>query len=273
VSKLETRNAQLQETLEKLQIAHEQIIELNRDLDLRVQQRTAALNAANRELEAFSYSVSHDLRAPLRHISGFASILQESSIDRLDDDGRDQLKKILDASRRMDQLIQDLLELSHAGRSQMRGAQLDLEVLLDEALWSLRPDLEGRNIEWQRGRLPKVLGDASLLRQVLINLLSNAVKYSQPRALARIEIGSREAPPGEIVIFVRDNGVGFDMKYAGELFGVFRRLHGADEFEGTGIGLAIAQRIIARHGGRIWAESVVDGGATFFFSLPAPTAG
>jgi signal transduction histidine kinase len=273
VQKLEARNDQLHAALSRLQGAHEEIVCLNKDLDRRVQERTAALDAANNELEAFSYSVSHDLRAPLRHIDGFAALLAETSAQLLDEEGRRVLQKIRDAAARMHRLIEDLLELSRAGRAELRRAEVDLENLLDEAIHSLQPDLAGRQIEWRRTRLPTALADAGLMRQVFINLLSNALKYSRRRPLALIEIGWREEGAGEIVIYVRDNGVGFDMQHAAHLFGVFRRLHASEEFEGTGIGLASVERIVSRHGGRVWAEAVVDGGATFYFTLPRPSAG
>ncbi len=181
----------------------------------------------------------------------------------------EDLARIIASTQYMGQLIEDLLSFSRMGKAQMQLSQVDLNTLGQEAIDRLKPECEGRAIEWIKGALPVVWCDSSLLRQVFINLISNAIKYSRPRAPARIEIGCSQSAQGDPVIFVRDNGVGFDMKYADKLFGVFQRLHRADEFEGTGIGLANAQRIVARHGGRIWAESVQGAGTTVSFSLPA----
>jgi signal transduction histidine kinase len=266
VRKLESRNTDLQEALGSLHEAHDQILELNRNLETRVAQRTAALDAANRELEAFSFSVSHDLRAPLRHISGFADLLLATETN-MTDDGRELSRRIVDATRRMHELIEALLEFARVGRAPLQLVDIALEQVVSEALEAVAPETRGRNIEWVRSPLPIVRGDATLLRQVLVNLLSNAIKYSRTRNPAVIEIGQRAGRADEVVTFVKDNGVGFDPKCAGELFGVFKRLHGADAFEGTGIGLANAHRIITRHGGSIWADAAVDGGATFYFSL------
>jgi signal transduction histidine kinase len=268
VKKLESRNTEVLESLTKLQAAHEQIVELNQQLETRVLQRTAALDAANRELEAFSFSVSHDLRAPLRRISGFAQLLGESASAQLDDDNREMLSHIIDGTTQMSKLIESLLEFARTSRAQMHFGEVDLAILLDKAISDLRSDSAGRTIQWRRGVLPKVHGDAILLHQVLTNLLSNALKYTRTRDPAVIEIGTRESGDNEVVVFVHDNGVGFDMRYAGKLFGVFQRMHRADEFEGTGIGLANAKRIVTRHGGAIWADAAVDSGATFYFSLP-----
>lgn len=267
VRKLESRNSELQLALANLRSAHEQILELNRNLETRVAQRTAALDAANRELEAFSYSVSHDLRAPLRHITGFAELLLADSSRDVSEDGRHVAGRILAASQQMNRLIEALLEFARVGRTPLQLQEVDLEALLESALEELEIDIRGRNIEWRRNGLPRVRGDATLLRQVLANLLSNAIKYTRTRQPAIIEIGQRPGRAAEVVIFVKDNGVGFDVRRAGELFGVFKRLHAADVFEGTGIGLANAHRIITRHGGSIWAEAALDRGATFYFSL------
>jgi PAS domain S-box-containing protein len=252
--------------------AEEELRRLNAELEQRVLDRTLQLDAANEELEAFAYSVSHDLRAPLRHISGFASILAEDAADALDEDGRKCLDTISDSVREMGVLIDDLLQFSRTGRAEMQITDVDMGEVLSQALLPIREETEGRSVEWIVGPLPHVVGDHALLRQVWANLLDNAAKYSRGRAPARIEIGALDddADSGEVGFFVRDNGVGFDMQYADKLFGVFQRLHDSSEFEGTGIGLANVQRIVTRLGGRVWAEAELDGGATFFFSLPRP---
>jgi PAS domain S-box-containing protein len=232
-----------------------------------LQQHAAELATVNRELEAFSYSVSHDLRAPLRHISGFAMMLEESASRSLDAEGRRLLATIRAAATHMGRLIDDLLSLSRVGRTELARSNVDLDRLGRDVQREVSRDLNGREVDWRLHDLPTVHGDPALLRLVLVNLLSNAVKYSAPRSRAEIEVGAVSGD-GETVVFVRDNGVGFDMKYADKLFGVFQRLHNSDEFEGTGIGLANVRRIVQRHGGRTWAEGHVDAGATFYFSLP-----
>ena len=235
--------------------------------------RTAALEAANKELEAFAYSVSHDLRAPLRHIYGFLELLQKSAGKTLDEQNQYYMNNIADAALKMSQLIDDLLSFSLTGRQVMSVQQVGLERLVRDVIQEFQPDAAGRTIEWRIDNLPTVAGDASMLRIVLANLISNALKFTRPLQQARIEIGSLPGRTSEAVIFVRDNGVGFDMTYADSLFGVFQRLHRADEFEGTGIGLASVRRIIARHGGRTWAQGELNQGATFFFALPHPLQG
>ncbi len=230
-----------------------------------------ALVSANKELEAFSYSVSHDLRAPLRHVSGFVQLLQTNAKERLDETGMRYLEVISGAAKKMGDLIDDLLSFSRTGRAQMHLEAVALGPLVDECRRELEPETRGRTIEWTIGELPEVAADRALLRQVLANLLGNAVKYSHKRAEACIEVSSRREG-AEFIVCVRDNGAGFDMKYADKLFGVFQRLHTDAEFEGTGIGLANVRRIIVRHGGRTWAEGEVGQGAAFYFSLPAKPA-
>jgi signal transduction histidine kinase len=233
-----------------------------------LERRGELLAAANKELEAFSYSVSHDLRAPLRHIDGYASLLEKSTAHTIDDKAKRYLQTISESAKRMGQLIDDLLIFSRMGRQEMLHMRVDLDQLIASILHDLRPDLHQREIAWTISALPEVKGDPAMLRQVFSNLISNAIKFTAARPRAAIEIGSDQRNPDEIVIFVRDNGVGFDMQYAGKLFGVFQRLHRADEFEGTGIGLANVRRIIHRHGGKTWAEGALGQGATFSVSLP-----
>jgi signal transduction histidine kinase len=246
----------------------ERVEQAHRELEQRVLERTAELVAANRELEAFSYSVSHDLRAPLRHISGFATLLSESASASLDANGRRFLQTIVDASTRMGRLIDDLLAFSRVGRTTLARTQVSLSPLVREVQQEIMLGINGHPIAWQLHDLPVIQADRSLLRVVFVNLLSNAVKYSSKRAQSEIEVGTMPGAADEIVIFVRDNGVGFDMQYAPKLFGVFQRLHNVEEFEGTGIGLANVSRIVHRHGGRVWAESAPDRGAVFYVSLP-----
>jgi len=233
-----------------------------------VQAANHRLELANKELEAFSYSVSHDLRAPLRHINGFAELLAGHAGPVLDEGGRRYLDKIRDGARRMGVLIDHLLQFSKMSRKEIRTSRVSLDDTVMDVIGELQQGLSDRRIEWRVGPLPAVEADGALLRQVFANLLGNAVKYTGGKAEAVIEVGSIEGVSNEVVVFVRDNGAGFDMQYADKLFGVFQRLHRADEFEGVGIGLANVRRIITRHGGRTWAEGRVDHGATFFISLP-----
>jgi light-regulated signal transduction histidine kinase (bacteriophytochrome) len=232
-----------------------------------VQQANHQLRAVNGELEAFSYSVSHDLRAPLRHIDGFADMLRNHSGEKLDAKGQRYLKTISDSAKRMGKLIDDLLVFSRMGRTEMRRTTVDLQAMTREVIKELADDAKGRRVVWKYQNLPTLQADPALLHQVMVNLLSNALKYSRSRDPAIIEISSSEAP-AETVICVRDNGVGFDMSYVDKLFGVFQRLHREDEFEGTGIGLANVRRIINRHGGRVWAEGRLNESAAIYFSLP-----
>jgi len=230
--------------------------------------RSTELESINKELEAFAYSISHDLRAPLRHMAGFTELLQKRVGSAIDEKSGRYLTMILDSAKRMGNLIDDLLAFSRIGRTETQTSLVNLSQLAKEALAEVRQDTEGREIVWKIGVLPDLYGDRSMLRLVFVNLISNAIKFTRTRPQAEIEIGCAGANDGELVVFVRDNGVGFDMKYVNKLFGVFQRLHQADAFEGTGIGLATVQRIIHRHGGRVWAEGVIDRGATFYFSTP-----
>jgi len=289
-TKVETASVGLKKEVAERKRAEEEILK-----------RGNLLETANKELEAFSYSVSHDLRAPLRHIDGFSELLGKHAAT-LDDKGRRYLKTISESAKQMGTLIDDLLQFSRIGRAELRKSAISLNHLVQESLASLKQDTDNRKISWNIGELPDVHGDPTLLRQVFVNLLSNAVKYTRGRNEAKIEIGTMQMvnggegqarmvdgrtekgqgssvhesgqtgvdhqPSDEVVIFVRDNGAGFDPQYAHKLFGVFQRLHAAHEFEGTGIGLANVQRIIVRHGGRVWAEGKVNEGATFYVALP-----
>lgn len=256
------------------------ILETNNDISQRKQReeevralneelgkRTIQLEATNKELEAFAYSVSHDLRAPLRHMSGFTELLQRHAASRLDDKGQRYLTMILESAKRMGTLIDDLLAFSRIGRAEAHRTTFSLQQIVQEVLAEVRQETDARNIVWNIGALPTWYGDRSMLRLAMTNLISNAVKFTRTRPRAEIEIACAEQKRDQVVLFVRDNGVGFDMRYVNKLFGVFQRLHAPEDFEGTGIGLATVQRIAHRHGGDAWAESVVDQGATFYLSL------
>jgi signal transduction histidine kinase len=253
---------QLQQEVAERQRREEQIRKLNE----RLEQQTADLEVANRELEAFAYSTSHDLRAPVRHMLGFTELLQKHAQPNLDDKSRRYLSTILNAARKMGALIDDLLAFSRIGRAESQEGTVNLGPLVQDVIDEMRPDTSGRNITWRAGALPTLHCDRSMMRLVFVNLIANAIKFTRPRAAAEIEIGAFENERG-VVVFVKDNGVGFDMQFSNKLFRVFQRLHGTEEFEGTGIGLATAHRIIHRHGGAMWADGAVDGGATVFFSV------
>jgi signal transduction histidine kinase len=229
-----------------------------------VNQRLAGVNA---ELDAFTHSVSHDLRAPLRHIQGYADLLIAAAGDELQDTARRYLDTIVASSVDMGRLIDGLLSYSRAGREELRSQIVHLDTVVSDSIQDLQLETRSRRINWKRAELPSVRGDVSALRQVYTNLLGNAVKYTRKRDSAEIEIGCAGHENGRVILFVRDNGVGFDMHYVDKLFGVFQRLHTAEEFEGTGIGLATVQRVIERHGGRTWAEGAIDRGTTIYFTL------
>jgi PAS domain S-box-containing protein len=239
-------------------------------LNQELAKRSAELEGTNKELEAFAYSISHDLRAPLRHMAGYTELLQKKASAVLDEKGNRYVLMILDSAKRMGNLIDDLLAFSRIGRTETQRSLVSLSQLVKEAVSEVRQEAEGRNISWKIGALPEIYGDRSMLRLVLVNLLSNAIKFTRTRLQAEIEIGCAGGNGDDLIVFVKDNGVGFDMKYANKLFGVFQRLHSAEAFEGTGIGLATVQRIMHRHGGKVWADGVVDHGATFYFSAPKP---
>jgi signal transduction histidine kinase len=272
--KYEIQRSELGHTMEDLhaqirarQKAEDELRSLNQELEKRVEQRTAELQETNHELEAFSYSVSHDLRAPLRHMDGYTRILQQEYGPQLPEGAQHYLDRVRGAATHMSALVEDLLQLSRIGRQEPQRRMVSANELLEEARAEVLPEAGDRAIHWEVAALPQLEADPMLLRQVFSNLLSNAIKFTRPAPRAVIEIGSREEE-GEIIIFIRDNGAGFDPRFAEKLFGVFQRLHRQDEFEGTGIGLATVQRIVHKHGGRVWAESQVGQGATFYFSLP-----
>ena len=249
----------------------EELRKLNEELEARVRARTSELEATNKELEAFTYSVSHDLRAPLRHLDGFSKLLLEEYSAELPAQAQHYLTRVREGAVRMGQLVDDLLNLSRVGRQELRCHIVGLNALLEEAQRDLQPEMESRQIDWKISPLPFVECDRALMKQVFANLLSNALKFTRPRERAVIEVGTMTRDD-QTVVFVHDNGVGFSMKYVDNLFGIFQRLHRQEDFEGTGVGLATVQRIIRKHGGRVWAEGELDKGAAFYFALGSPRA-
>lgn len=245
-----------------------EILKLNQDLEQRVKDRTAELEFSNHELEAFSYSVSHDLHTPLRHIISYVDLFKEKQSNNLDEQSKHFLDNIVQSSKKMNLLIDDLLMFSRLGRNEMKKSRVNLGDIVKEIIAEFEPETKGRSIEWHITEFPFVNADSSLLHMVMVNLISNALKFTRPRIVTKIEIGSIQNDPSETIFFVKDNGVGFDMKNVDKLFMVFQRLHHDEDFEGTGIGLANVRRIISRHGGKTWAEGQLDHGATFYFSLP-----
>ena len=254
----------LQAELEQRRHREDEIRKLNQELA----KRAAELEAINKELESFAYSVSHDLRAPLRHMVGYSELLQRQASSLLDEKSHRYIRTILESAKRMGNLIDDLLAFSRIGRAETKKTAVDLEQLVKEVVAEIGQETKGRDIAWKIGALPVCYGDRSMLGLVVVNLVSNAVKFTRMRRPAEIEIGCVDGNKNEIEVFVRDNGAGFDMQYVNKLFGVFQRLHLPEQFEGTGIGLATVQRVIHRHGGKVRAEGAVDQGATFSFSLP-----
>lgn len=248
--------------------AEEELKAYREHLEELVKARTSELEAINRELEGFSYSISHDLRAPLRYINGFVELLTKKSHASLDDKSRHYLQVISDSARQMGRLIDDILSFVRMGKAEMLNTRMSLDKIIAEAMSTLSSETDGRVIAWKVNPLPDINGDPAMIGTVIVNLLSNAIKFTRPRPEAEIEIGVLPPKKDEDVFYVRDNGVGFDMKYSDKLFNLFQRLHGTEEFEGTGLGLANVRRIIHRHGGRTWAEGTLNEGATFYFSLP-----
>ena len=246
-----------------VQAAHE-------DLEQRVQKRTDELEAASKQLEAFSYSVSHDLRAPLRAISGFSGILITEHLDALPADAASHLRRIAEGARQMGQLVDDLLAFARLGRASVRRVCIDPAAIARDVLGDLEGEHAGRDVRLSVAPMPSCDADPALLKQVYANLLSNALKFTRARPDASVDVGCRNGGDSEPVYFVKDNGVGFDMRYADKLFGVFQRLHRAEDYEGTGVGLAIVERIVSRHGGRVWAEASPDQGACFYFTIGSP---
>jgi two-component system sensor histidine kinase/response regulator len=266
---LEQRTGELTQVTAELARREQQVVGMNAKLEQRVVERTGELEAANQELEAFSYSISHDLRAPLRAVNGFSKILLKEHAPHLSPEVQRYLELVGHNAKYMGQLIDGLLLFSRLSRQPLAKQPLLTEAIVRRALQAVVPDRAERQVEISVGELLPCQGNPTLLMQVFVNLLSNALKFTRRREVAHIEVGCRQED-GEVIYFVRDDGTGFDMRYADKLFGVFQRLHRAEDYDGTGVGLAIVQRIVQRHGGRIWAEAAVEKGATFSFTLAAP---
>ncbi|MEP7257205.1 MAG: ATP-binding protein [Flavitalea sp.] len=263
----EKRAAELIIANEELKKAEYHIVELNIGLEMKIVERTAQLEAVNKELESFSYSVSHDLRAPLRAINGFTQILVEDHLEQLDEDAKSVLDEIIENSQRMGELIDNLLEFSRIGKQNVSTVNVGMKELIESVITELRPQYPNRNIKTILNKIKNIKGDKNMIKQVFINLIGNAFKYTGKKDEAIIEIGSYQENKN-CICYVKDNGAGFDMQYYDKLFGVFQRLHSSNEFEGTGVGLATIQRIITKHGGKVWAEAKVDEGACFYISFP-----
>lgn len=265
----ETANRKLETEIVERKRAEAEVNKLNAELELRVAERTAQLRDANKQLEAFSYSVAHDLKAPLRAISGYANALKEDYGSQLDGEAKQFLSSIERGAQTMGKLINDLLAFSRQGMKEMKPSSIDMNVMAASVFEDLRRGAGEGKLECKIHPLPSTCGDRAMIHQIWVNLLSNAIKFSEPSANPLVEVGCTQNGTGENHYYVKDNGAGFDMQYANKLFGVFQRLHSAKEFEGTGVGLAIVQRVVQRHGGRVWAEGRVNEGATFHFTLPA----
>ena len=265
---LAAANRRLEDEIRERKLAEEEVRKLNAGLERRVEERTVQLADAIKQLEAFSYSVSHDLKAPLRAINGFSKALLEDYGLSLEEQARDYLNSIARGAEKMGQLITDLLEFARLGRHKMSSSAIDMDELAKSVFEELSRSAPGRDIECRFQALPPAHGDRAMIRQVLVNLLSNAIKFTKSTPAASIEVGCSGSEVDRNTYYVKDNGAGFDMRYSDKLFGVFQRLHSVKEFEGTGVGLAIVERIVLRHGGRVWAEGKVNEGATFHFTLP-----
>jgi len=268
---LQVEKNNLEKTRNQLIQSSDEVLESHRHLEHRVEERTAELAVSNKELEAFAYSVSHDLRAPLRHLNGFLTLLRKRCYEGLDESGRHYIDAVLSSSQRLGTLIDDLLQFSRLGRAAIRKTQINPNELVDELRKELQTETDGRKVRWNVGALPAVTADRGMLRQVLQNLMDNALKFTRTREEAEINIAGARDEAGNVVISVADNGVGFDMEYYSKLFQVFQRLHGEDEFEGTGIGLANVSKMVERQEGHVWAQSTLGQGATFYVSLPPAT--